>query len=57
MVPDTTTIRAVESVTAAVNWARVETVVVVPPLPPVVLKIVLVVSQSTEEMFLTLRFV
>lgn len=32
----TTTPAAVPSATAAVNWARVETVVVVPPVPPVV---------------------
>lgn len=38
MVPDTTMIRGVvsSSSTAAVNWARVETVVTVPPEPPVV---------------------
>lgn len=37
MAPLTTTIAALLDPTAAVNWASVETVVVVPPRPPVVL--------------------
>lgn len=39
MAPLTTTIAALLDPTAAVNWANVDTVVVVPPRPPVVLEI------------------
>lgn len=38
MAPLTTTMAALLDPTAAVNWAKVETVVVVPPFPPVVLQ-------------------
>ena len=41
MVPETTTTAAFVPATAAVNWARLDTVVVVPPLPPVVPPLVL----------------
>ena len=37
MLPDTTTTILSEDSAACVNWARVETVVVAPPAPPVVL--------------------
>lgn len=38
MAPLTTTMAALLDPTAAVNWASVDTVVVVPPRPPVVLE-------------------
>ena len=38
MAPLTTTTAALLDPTAAVNWANVDTVVVVPPRPPVVLE-------------------
>lgn len=45
IIPETTmTLGVVSSVTAAVNWARVETVVVAPPLPPVVVHVVSLLS-------------